>query len=127
MATYFNGLIILSICIIIGINANSQSKPLTIGQSVPDISSTMINYSKPTIKVSDFRGKLLILDFWATWCQPCRAFLKTADELQRSFDGKVEILPVTYEDRTKIEQFVREVKENTGLQIASVVNDTIFQ
>ena len=47
--------------------------------------------------LSAFKGKLLILDFWATWCSPCRTMLPIGDSLNRVFTGKAVILPVTYE------------------------------
>ena len=40
-----------------------------------------------TLTLSDFRGKLVLLNLWATWCLPCRHEMPTLDRLQAELDG----------------------------------------
>jgi thiol-disulfide isomerase/thioredoxin len=86
--------------------AHSQDKPnitaLKIGDPVLDMTITnIINYPAKTAKISNFKGKLLILDFWATYCTPCLHLLPRYDSLQKQFGNKLQILLITNESSEK--------------------------
>jgi len=72
----------------------SRIEPLQIGDEVPDIEFTMLNYPKSKARLSDFRGKLVILDFWATWCTACIKNFSKIDSLYTKFEGKVQFVLV---------------------------------
>ena len=55
---------------------------LKIGQQAPDFELTLL--SGETVKLSEYRGKTVILNFWATWCPPCRAEMP---EMQRFYEA----------------------------------------
>ena len=58
-----------------------EIKPLKIGDKVPDIEfKNIINYKSKTARLSDFKGKLVILDFWGTWCTSCIAAFPKMEE-----------------------------------------------
>ena len=85
------------------------TKGLQIGQEVPNVTLTnLYNYKNAsgkvatTAKLADFKGKLLILDFWATWCAPCVASIPKLENLQKQFEGKLQILPVTYQQEREL-------------------------
>jgi peroxiredoxin len=56
------------------------------GQPAPDF--TLTDASGKQVKLSQFRGKVVYLDFWATWCGPCLAEMPASQELRRKFAGR---------------------------------------
>jgi thiol-disulfide isomerase/thioredoxin len=70
-------------------------KGLSIGDLVPDIEFRMLNYPKLNIKLSDFKGKLVLLDFWAIWCSNCIPNFPKLKPLQASFKGKAQVILVS--------------------------------
>ena len=68
---------------------------------------------KGTFKLSDFTGKVIVINLWATWCGPCRAEVPDYEKVRREFSGKpVEFIGLTTEDPRvagdKVKQFVRD-------------------
>lgn len=56
---------------------------VVVGDSAPDFSITADNGR--TVSVSNFGGKLLVLNFWATWCPPCISEIPSLDQFQKLF------------------------------------------
>ncbi|MDB4192684.1 TlpA family protein disulfide reductase [Candidatus Pelagibacter sp.] len=64
------------------------------------------------VNLDDFKGKLIILNFWATWCLPCREEMPSLDELQSNNNlSNLKILPINIgrEDISKSEFFFKEL------------------
>ncbi|MGM9428318.1 TlpA family protein disulfide reductase [Hydrogenophaga sp. MI9] len=67
------------------------------------------------VRLSDFRGKVLVLNFWATWCPPCRAELPTLQALPEWFgEDKVAVLALNFQEAGRT---VRRFLETSGLKL----------
>ena len=69
-----------------------------------------------TIKLSDYAGKVVVVNLWATWCGPCRYEIPHLIELANEYKGRVEFIGLTNEDPVedleKVKEFVRDHKIN---------------
>ena len=63
---------------------SAQYELLTVGKPAPDFALTDLN-DKPQ-RLSDFRGKVVFLNFWATWCKPCREEMPSMEVLHKNFE-----------------------------------------
>lgn len=67
----------------------------TIGKKAPDLVG-QFGLNGKAVKLSDLRGKVVLVDFWAVWCPPCRAAFPHLTQLQKEFgDMGFEVLGVT--------------------------------
>jgi thiol-disulfide isomerase/thioredoxin len=84
-----------------------------VGQMAPDFELQTLDGRK--VRLADFRGKAVVLNFWATWCQPCKIEMPWFIEFQKKYkDQGVEIVGVAMEDTDKkdIEKFLKDMGVN---------------
>lgn len=65
--------------------------------------------------MSDYKGKVVLINFWATWCPPCRAEMPDLIRLQREHKKQgLQIIGITYppQTRTRVRRFARSLKVN---------------
>lgn len=75
--------------------ASGQS-PVRVGDRMPEIAfDQMINYKSGKAKISDFKGKLLIIDVWNKWCSSCIAGFPKLEKIQNNFKDKIQVLLLT--------------------------------
>lgn len=120
---------ILAVLCVLFFSAGAQQKPynLKIGDKVPAILiPKVINERKVSLNTSEFKDRLLIIDFWNTMCKACIEALPKMDTLQKQFGSRVKILPVTYEPESLIRTFMQRNKLVKGLKIPSVVGDKVL-
>ncbi|MCX6223891.1 MAG: TlpA disulfide reductase family protein [Bacteroidia bacterium] len=89
-----------------------------LGQGQPAFDFTGKDMQGNTVKLSDFRGKLVYVDVWATWCGPCKYEIPYLDTLETDYHGK-NIVFISYsidEDHAAWMKFVPENKLQ-GVQI----------
>lgn len=65
------------------------------------------------VALADFKGKPLVLNFWATWCPPCRKEIPDLVEIQSLYGERgVTLIGVAVEEKTRIPEFVKDNKVN---------------
>jgi peroxiredoxin len=79
---------------------------LRVGEAAPDFELKTLEGK--TVKLSDYRGKKVIVNFWATWCPPCKAEMPDIQKYYNDAGENVEILAVNIDPQYDVQKFVRE-------------------
>lgn len=79
--------VISTAMVISGQNQSNGSEPKPIEHMVSAPAWELQDLDGKTVKSSDFKGKVLILDFWATWCPPCRKEIPGFIDLQKKYQA----------------------------------------
>lgn len=101
-------------------------QPLEVGDFVPDIClGTVINHPKlMSARISDFKGKLLILDFWSVYCAVCISLFPHMEALQKEFGDSIVILPVGFDgfkDGSIVNFLNKSVGTNEALNLPTAI------
>ncbi len=113
------GLILLTaILFLSGCPAGGSSSS---SKSMPEFNLEDINGGM--VKSSDLEGKVLVLDFWATWCAPCRQATPYLKKLHKEFEGKpVEIIGINL-DYDKSNDFIVNFAKKKGITYTILKGD----
>lgn len=110
---------VVSLMLVIGLSVTrrppaepgSSSAQMKNGQA-PDF--TLQSLDGKTVRLSDFRGKAVVLNFWATWCQPCKIEMPWFVELQKQYGPEgLQIIGVAMDDASQ--QDIADFAKNMGV------------
>ena len=80
---------------------------VAVGDTAPEFQAA--DLTGGTVSLDQFRGRIVVVNFWATWCPPCRVELPELDAYQAEMDGRVVVLGIdTGEPAGSVEPFVHQ-------------------
>ena len=90
---------LLGFLIFIGVGLQrAQAGPITIGKKVPNFDLT--TFDGETIRLENLLGKVVVINFWASWCDPCAQEAEIIEQVWREYEpgGEVVFLGIGYTD-----------------------------
>lgn len=96
-------------------------------KKLPNIS--LVDLKGKTVEIADFKGKVVLLNFWATWCAPCLAEIPELIKWQKEYENKgLQIVGITYPptNRVKTRRFARRNKINYPILFGSKETKAMF-
>ncbi|HCY75029.1 MAG TPA: redoxin [Ignavibacteriales bacterium] len=90
------------------------------GDKAPDFALKSVDGK--TIKLSDYKGKIVIIDFWATWCPPCRKGIPDLISLQKDFKNDIVVIGISLDAEKTIKDVPGFIK-NYGINYPIVYGD----
>lgn len=106
---------------------SAQRLPPTVGSAVKDF--VLDDLSGNEVKISRLKGKPLVLNFWATWCPPCKEEMPLLEHYSKLYANEITIIGVDYaEDQQTVQQFVEEqtITFPVLLDQAGIVSEMYF-
>src|SRR6267142_3697236 len=90
-------------------------QPKTSGQTfqaAPDVQFTKLDGS--AFRLKDLRGRVVVLNFWATWCIPCRSEIPSLSAMQKDFEGRgLRVIGVSYDDTADlVQRFQKDIPQS---------------
>ncbi|MCE5287041.1 MAG: TlpA family protein disulfide reductase [Pelosinus sp.] len=102
--------------------AEKTSQGVQIGNLAPDF--TLRTLDGQMVNLSDFRGKKVILNFWATWCPPCKAEVPEFEKFyQEQQSDNIEIIAVDITDQEKSKEDVADFIKAYGITYPVVLDE----
>ena len=81
------------------------------------------------VRLTDYKGKVVLLNFWATWCPPCRAEIPDLIKIQTAYRNQgLRIIGITYPPQTllQVQRFVREIGVNYPIALGKKPIKALF-
>ncbi|HEY7095143.1 MAG TPA: TlpA disulfide reductase family protein [Terriglobales bacterium] len=99
--------ILLSLLLLVGSGCYRGSRPPRIGSAAPDFT---VQDADRKVSLNELKGKIVVLNFWATWCPPCIEEMPSLVRMQQQLRPKgVEVLAISIDvDEAAYHKFVKE-------------------
>jgi thiol-disulfide isomerase/thioredoxin len=81
------------------------------------------------LRLDDYKGKVVLLNFWATWCTPCRAEMPDLVKWQREYKSRgLQVIGITYppEELAEVREFIKSIKVNYPVALGEEQTKAIF-
>jgi len=95
----------------LAIKLRPQLNLLEVGSTAPDFDAVQLPTGRPA-SIEDYRGKVVLLNVWATWCAPCKVEMPSMEHLHRKLAGtdfRLVAVSVDEEDSTVVNKFVKDL------------------
>ncbi len=99
--------VLLALIAVVIVQAMEPKSGLDIGLKAPDFELETLSGEK--VKLSDYQGKKVMLNFWATWCGPCREEMPDMETFAKGLDKDTVILAVNLDPQNDVQTFVDEM------------------
>lgn len=106
-------ILILMLALSINVFSGDRTEIKNEGNKAPNFS--LKSTKGKTINLTDYKGKIVILDFWATWCPPCRKGIPDLISIQKKYKKNVVVIGVSLDgDKTikDVPKFIKDYKIN---------------
>lgn len=114
-------LILMLASAITGCKAPPEEKYAAKGEIAPDF--TLEDIEGREVTLSSFRGKVVLVEFWATWCAPCRESMPALENLYRKYRGKgLVVLGIAVKD---LKEKVKELTADKGITYTGMMDDEV--
>ncbi len=94
-----------------------DAKPWPTGQASPAFDA--IDMQGLRWRFVDLRGQALVINFWASWCEPCRAEMPSLEKLASQYPGRLRVLTINFKESPRT---VAAFKERLSLQLPVVID-----
>ena len=90
------GVLIVAVVLVAGaifalMSRDTTPTPIAAGQAAPSFELPRLS-GEPPLRLSDLRGKVVLLNFWATWCKPCEDEMPSMERLSQQLKGQPFVL-----------------------------------
>ncbi len=97
--------------IVLALKLRSEINLIGVGSRAPQFRAVHLSTGQPA-SLADYRGKVLLLNIWATWCLPCRVEMPSLERLQRKLAGtdfRLVSVSIDQDDSTVVRRFAQEL------------------
>jgi thiol-disulfide isomerase/thioredoxin len=115
------GLTLTILLLLLSASAAAQSAQ-AVGLSLKDIQGRQL-------RLADYKGKVVLINFWATWCIPCRTEIPDLIKMQKHYGTQgLRIIGITYppENISNVRRFARKLKMNYPVALGTNATKTLF-